>query len=237
MKTKLRGLTITALLLSASHTTLADGGDSSIVGDLPGFGEEAYFSEDATYSAAAQIPTVGDDFAADPVQSVGDLPVVPVAHQYISSDPPPYVDPAPTWVQRAYVGAAPYVDPESYAPVGVGDLRQTAPYFGQPSGGCCDGAACDGSCDSGCGGSRSGFRHRFGHIGKMLGLNHNTWATAEFLMWFPQDRDMPALVSTSNPGTLPILPVQGDSQPGQRSGCVRRRHRRSVVGRFSRRRG
>ncbi len=218
MKTKLRGLTITALLLSASHTTLADGGDSSIVGDLPGFGEEAYFSEDATYSAAAQIPTVGDDFAADPVQSVGDLPVAPVAHQYISSDPAPYVDPPP------------------FVPVGVGDLRQTAPYFGQPSGGCCDGAACDGSCDSGCGGSRSGFRHRFGHIGKMLGLNNNTWATAEFLMWFPQDRDMPALVSTSNPGTLPILPVQA-LQPGQRSGCVRRRHRRSVVRRFSRRRG
>jgi hypothetical protein len=199
MKTKLRGLTMTAMLLSASHMTLADGGDSSIVGDLPGYGEEAYFSEQATYAPAAQIAAADHATATDHVQTVGDIPIVPAAHQYISSDPEAYPE--------AY--------PEPYAPVGVNDLRQVGPAFGQSSTAYCDGASCDGSCDSGCGGggSRFGMRRHFGRIGKMLGLNNNTWATAEFLMWFPQDRDMPALVTTSDPGTLPVLPGQGAPNP------------------------
>ena len=93
MKTQLRGLTLTALLVSASHMTLADDGvDPSVVGDLPGYGEEAYFAAEATYAPSAPrdvsssvasdnwfandqpLATAGLPPAAGAVQTVGDLP-------------------------------------------------------------------------------------------------------------------------------------------------------------------
>ena len=47
MKSKRRGLALAAMLLSANGLAFADTGT---VGDLPSFGEEAYFHEDAAYA-------------------------------------------------------------------------------------------------------------------------------------------------------------------------------------------
>ena len=52
MKTKFRRLALTAMLLSGTSLAFADQGTGSMVGDLPGFGEDAYFDEDAAYAVA-----------------------------------------------------------------------------------------------------------------------------------------------------------------------------------------
>ncbi len=66
MKTTLRGLTLTTMLMSASHFALADQPANSAIGDLPGYGEEAYFNEEAAYAvpdavqAASQVSRVAE---------------------------------------------------------------------------------------------------------------------------------------------------------------------------------
>ena len=55
MKTKFRGLALTAMLLSSTSMTFAQQGASSAVGDLPGYGEEAYFDEDAAYAVSDEV--------------------------------------------------------------------------------------------------------------------------------------------------------------------------------------
>lgn len=175
MKTKLRGLTITALLLSASPLSLAEDGTSSMVGDLPGFGSEATLAEPATY--VGTMPHA--DLPADRDSGV--------AHQYIGSDLQPY------------------------APVGISDLRQVDFHGGMGVGGC-DNGCCDVGCDSGCD-SACGASRRMGRIGQLLGMDDSTWASAEALLWFVQDRDMPALITTSDPGTAPVLPGFGAANP------------------------
>ncbi len=178
MKTKFRGLTLTALLLSASNMTFADQGATSVVGDLPGYGEEAYFAEEAAYAASNPVQSAHHAHPATAAQ-----PSAP-AHQYISSGPLPY------------------------APIAASDLQQVGHHFGgypHPS-------ACDcGSCDAGCDAAYGRRRSRFGSL--LQGCASDTWATAEFLMWFTPNRDMPALVTTSDPGTLPILPAFGAANP------------------------
>ncbi len=78
MKTKFRGLTLTALLLSASNMTFAEQGATSAVGDLPGYGEEAYFAEEATYAQP------------NPVQAVGHSGDSAIAQSYVGSEPEQY---------------------------------------------------------------------------------------------------------------------------------------------------
>ena len=49
MKTRIKGLALSAMLLSSAGMTQAEE-RGNLVGDLPGFGEEAYFHEDGTYA-------------------------------------------------------------------------------------------------------------------------------------------------------------------------------------------
>ena len=74
MKTNLKRLALIALILSGGSTAIGDQTDTS-VGDLPGYGETAYFHEDATYAENAEkSPTfVGDSHVGD--DYVGDLPL------------------------------------------------------------------------------------------------------------------------------------------------------------------
>ena len=71
MKTNLKRLALIALILSGGSTAFGDQTDQS-VGDLPGYGETAYFHEDATYAEnALEAPNfvgdshVGDDYVGD----------------------------------------------------------------------------------------------------------------------------------------------------------------------------
>lgn len=92
-------------------------------------------------------------------------------------------------------------------------------------GGCdmgCGMSGCDGGCDSGCGSSK---RRKIGSIFNRC--DSDTWASAEFLMWFTQDREMPSLVGTSAANTLPTTDeptfnsVFGDNIKGELSGGFR----------------
>ncbi len=64
------------------------------------------------------------------------------------------------------------------------------------------GASCGLGCDSGCDGD-------CGPAGRLFGGGEDRWASAELLLWFPQQRRTPALVSTAPEG---VQPVPG--QPG-----------------------
>jgi hypothetical protein len=160
--------------------TFADQGASSAVGDLPGYGEEAYFHEDAAYAESSYR--------------------APASH-------------------AAYSGLrqAPSQYPQ-YAPVGAEELQPTYQQAGHlleilgcSSGGGrkigsrgCDSGSCDGGCDGGCSNKQRKI------CGIFDSCDHNTWAQVELLLWFAQDRDMPALVTTSDPGTFPDLPAGGN---------------------------
>ena len=85
MKTKLRGLVLTAMLLSSTSMTFADQGGSS-VGDLPGYDEDAYFDEEAAYAASnhvAHTSHANDSavrYPAEPAASLSSSPVCTGRH-------------------------------------------------------------------------------------------------------------------------------------------------------------
>ena len=65
-------------------------------------------------------------------------------------------------------------------------------------------------------------------MGSMFGCKCHGWATSEALLWFAPDRRTPPLVTTSAPGTLPIIGVEpttqvvfGDDVSGELSGGFR----------------
>ncbi len=182
MKIKFRGLALTAILLSGTSITFADQGASSAVGDLPGYGEDAYFDEDATYAEPNYVAPANH---------------APSGLQYTRSQSPQY----------APVGAAD-LQPGAYQQVGHRLQILGGSRGGASCGGGCDNGSCGGGCDGGCN-SACGDKSR-----KICGIfdscNRDTWAQVEFLMWFAQDRDMPALVTTSDPGTFPDLPAGGN---------------------------
>jgi hypothetical protein len=176
MKKNFRGMTLAALLLSASTSAYADPdeyvhvGDSSqaFVGDLAG--------DDAT--------VLGSPYAA---------PAAPI---------------------------------RNYAPVSVGDLQPAGFFDGgfRPSSqGCssCDSPTCDGNgCDSIGGGGHQG---RFGTLLNLC--KKDGWIRAEGMVMFMAERKAPPLVTSSNPGTFPVLPDAvvefGDELDGGVSGGFR----------------
>jgi hypothetical protein len=176
----------------------ADNGSSSAVGDLPGYGEDAYFDEDATY--------------ADEYQN--DQYVTPASHAESALHYQPQHSP------HNYV--------QNYAPVGASELQPAGFHSHGASCGCeapscdggcasscapacdtgcaapCGGSSCDGGCDSGC----SSKQHR-----KICSIfdqcGGDTWGSAELLLWFTGDRPSPPLVVGSNSNSLPVLPEGG----------------------------
>lgn len=182
--------------------------DQGAAGDLPGYGEDAYFHEEAAYAQES---------------------VAPVSHAESALHYAPRQSP-----HYAPVGAS-QLQPASFRQHVGGRLRGGASCgcdVGGCDGGCgmssgcemggCDIGGCDGGCDSGCSSSK---RRKICSIFDRC--DSDTWASAEFLMWFTQDREMPSLVTTSDVNTFPTLDeastvtVFGDDINGELSGGFR----------------
>ncbi len=197
MKMKIRRLALAAVLLSGTSMVFADNGVSTAVGDLPGYGEDAYFDEEAAYAENYQ------------------------------NDNQQYVAPASHAESALYDAPrqSPHNHVRNYAPVGASEL-QPAAFLGHghascgcdaPScdGGCapacepscgvpCGGSYCDGGCDSGCSSRKS---RKICGIFDQCGAD--TWGSTEVLLWYTQSRRSAPLVGISNSGSLPVLPEGG----------------------------
>ncbi len=190
MKTKFRGLALTAILLSSTSMTFADDAASSAVGDLPGYGEDAYFDEDAAYAESSYV--------------------APASHQNTASTRPAARRAAPQYQ------TAQYRSPR-YAPVAANQLQPASFQHGygpncDVSCGCEGG--CDGGCDSGCHSGGYGSSCGLGgclKFGDIFNCGCETWAQVEFLAWFTPDRKSPAYVTTSDPNTFPDVGLAGSN--------------------------
>ncbi len=184
MKTTMRGLTLAAIMLSAS-SAMADNNDSryfdydqdpgqSAVGDLPGYGDEAYYAETASYAEESRTSAARAPKSA---------PVV--AEESNEYQPVSYNSLQPT-SHTQHVG--------EYS----GDYIESA--YGAYSGGGCSSGSCGSSCDSGSCGSGCGCGScGSGRIGRVMsGCGNSTWAQAEALLWFPQERSSVPLVSRAD---------------------------------------
>ena len=195
MKMKMRRLALAAVLLSGTSMAFADNGSSSAVGDLPGYGEDAYFDEDAAYVNEHQ----------------NEQYVVPASHAESALHYQPQQSPHNHVRNYAPIGAS-ELQPAGFHSHGAASCGCEAPSC---DGGCasscdtgcaapCGGSSCDGGCDSGC----SSKQHR-----KICSIfdqcGGDTWGSAELLLWFTGDRPSVPLVGSSNPGSLPVLPVGG----------------------------
>ena len=184
MKTSIRNSSFAAgLSLAAailSASATATAGQGGVsVGDLAGFSDEP---------AAARGSDADDtaDAAGDGLVShVGDLAL-------------------PGRADRPDRSSAPRHG-RSYSPVSHSDLQphsmphhvgsELLPMEHYNLG--CDGS-CDGGCDSGCGG-----------IGGLMDRCDTTWAKAELLLWFADERHSPPLVTTAGEGVAPELDQEG----------------------------
>ncbi|TWU34391.1 BBP7 family outer membrane beta-barrel protein [Novipirellula artificiosorum] len=189
MKTNLRGLTLTALLLSASNMSFAQQGASTSIGDLPGYDEDAYFAEEATYAQRVS-------------------PVAPAAH----TDEDAHVTDQGAYVtDEVYPTAASEEAPQLYAPMDSSELQPVGFFDGSLLGmnqsNCDQVQVCEAGCDGGCSSCRgSSLSSRLG-LGNLSGCGSNCWGTSEALLWFTPDRDMPALITVNAPGGDPIGPT------------------------------
>ncbi|MFN3191218.1 MAG: BBP7 family outer membrane beta-barrel protein [Aureliella sp.] len=96
------------------------------------------------------------------------------------------------------------------------DMSILAPTTASFGGGCdtgaCDTGACgdgcdSGSCDGGCDSKGKGILASLGGSGRKN--SGKMWATGEFLLWFTNGSNSPALVTTSAQGVLPTLGSNG----------------------------
>lgn len=198
---KKRFLLAAALLAGLTNSSIAAGPGSGSIGDIPGYGEDTYFAEDAAYSTDA-------DISASVAQTGSISDDEPMADQAYAES---------SYDDSAAVGSG-FNASGQYQPIGagqmangvqpVGFLGDAVTRMGLPMGramngsmssGSCDMYGCDTyGCDSGCNTSSVG--------GLCKG---NTWATVESLLWFIEDRQLPVLISTAPAGIAPNL------QPGQ----------------------
>jgi hypothetical protein len=193
--------------------TFADEG-TSMVGDLPGYSEEAYFGEDAAYT---KVPVNNETYADESVGDenysdqafVGD--VQPVGHTQQATQRASgrsVMRQASARINRSQptVSAA-SMHPVSHQMMGSGYEDQ-----GYVDGGYADQGYVAGDCgaeascgcgSSSCEGGSSCRSHR-----RMNNLfnrcSGNTWAQMDLLLWFPQGRESGPLIIESDPGTLPI---------------------------------
>ena len=218
MKTKFKGLALTAMLLSGSSMVVANDG-TSVVGDLPGYGEDAYFGEDAAYT---EVPYAEEE-------NYGDQGIQPVGHIQRASQRT-----TRNAQQRSVMRQASTRIHRDYAPVSANQMQPVSHQsFGSSCSGGCGDAGCDGGCSGGCdtgyeigcgaevscgcgasscdGGSSCRSHRRMSRLFNRC--DGNTWAQMDFLMWFTQNRDTPPLVLTSDAGTLPILPENNGPNP------------------------
>ena len=213
MKTNLKRVALIALLLSGA--TVAHGDETGpSVGDLPGYGENTYFHEDATYAPEAEInPSfVGDSHVGD--SHVGDLPSKAFPKASITS--------ASHALPRAVPAVLEAIASPSDAKIGS-KLKALSPLRQRSAS-----DNCDPSCDT--------DTSRLASAGRLMDrieshfADGDYWMSSEALLWFTPNRSMPALVTSSDATTLPILPeggsdnVQvlfGDDINGEVSGGIR----------------
>jgi len=210
MKIRLRGMTLAALMLSAS--TVAAGEQDSVtyvgdddvtaatfVGDSSFSSEDAYFAEDASYAmrASSNNAAASVKSASDSVNALGqaDQAYLPIAPLYAPPGTELYT-PAGT---------------ELYAPAETEPLRTVGydvnSYPSMMPMGQMAGSSSMAYCDRGCDTAGCGHRKRRGGLADLFGCGgHETWARAELLLWFVQDRETPPLVTTAPTGNFPNLP-------------------------------
>lgn len=209
MKLTMKRLAMTAILMSSANVVLADDHSNGSVGDLPGFGEDAYFDDGESYADQEAVyeddtvyqneATYQEDYAVSQVSANQYSPVQQAGNQQAGNRQPGYS-----------AAGLPTHQPTAYHEGGS---------FGSAcEGGCSPGCGCDSGYDSGCnsgcdGGCDSGCAIRASlNLPEMYDCN--TWATYEALLWFPQSRDLPVLVASTTPGQLPILGPGGGPANG-----------------------
>ncbi len=212
MKINFKRLAMTAMLLSSTSISLADESSNASVGDLPGFGEDAYFdgvgvsAQTDDWSVDQEITEqepVGDD-QESAVMQVSGVDTTTAQHTWRSGNEYPTTLQPAAYQDGGILGG--YIDHGGYAPA--------CGCEGSCDGGCGGGcvSSCDGNCDDGCDSCCDGYYTRRYHcdfdIRKKL-IDCNTWATYEALLWFPQPRETPVLVASADPGELPILDPGG----------------------------
>lgn len=211
-KSKLLSL---AVLLSASPAAMAGGGGAS-VGDLHGYGEDAYFAtpQQAAAPATPDISTVGD---SPRTASAADSPLqLPVweGSEGDGSDANLAATPLPTELPIGSGG------PENFHPVAfVGDSPSHAEHVGDMPHTIGSGTAAyesvskvyEGDYGSAsiadCGSART-VRCAPARRRSMKRMT-DAWMTAEALIWFPKGRSAPALVTENPDETLPPELDQG----------------------------
>lgn len=229
MKTSYYPIALVVCLLASAGVVRAEEHSAGSVGDLPGFGEDAYFASGSSF-AGDPDPAGDPDSAGDPAVADPDLALetsgAPDRDETPSDEAVTQAGVAQAGVAQASVGessTAQYVG-DDWQPDARGALARDADGL-QPVGhhdgwvdfgeghraglqpvchGCANG--CDGCCDSGYFQASCGIRGgcRIGRV-----IDCNTWLTAEALLWFPQARRLPVLVASAPAGGLPILDPGG----------------------------
>ena len=234
MKTRFGRLAIAAMLLSGSSMVVANDG-TSVVGDLPGYGEDAYFGEDAAYtkvetgnetyegeSADADQNFAGDyvadeNFDSDTFENseTSENGVRPVAHHQQAVQRASGRSVMRQASARLRNSQSNHMRPVSHEMMGSGYVDGGYSDCGCGDSSCGDsscggGISCGAEMDCGCGstscdGGSSCGTHK--RMSKLFDRLHgNTWAQVDTLLWFTQARDTPPLVITSDAGTPPFLP-------------------------------
>ncbi len=208
MKMKMKRLALTAILLSSTSMSLAADPQNNSVGDLPGFGEDAYFDDGYAYDGdpAAYAPEITHNQYAD--EAYADEADGSTESQ-ASADQPSDVYQADDQINYAPIGVS-ALQPVQYQDGYQGDMQtyvSDGGYAPAPACGCENG--CDSGCDGGCDSIRK-IRRQCG----LKAFDCNTWATYEALLWFPQARKLPVLVASADPGELPILGPGGSAADG-----------------------
>jgi len=219
MKRNLKRLALFAMLLSGS--TVAQGDQTGLsVGDLPGYGETAYFHEDATYASGAEITPnyIGDSHVGD--SHVGDLPpgMFPSAEVQTASHALPNLQGLPKPIPSTLRAVTQPLDGKLPRKIGaLATLKGTSSVEN-----------CEPACDSS-DSAKAAANTLSGRMAKRLQAG-DYWMSSEALLWFTPNRSMPALITTSDPQTLPVLPeggannvqtVFGDDINGEVSGGIR----------------
>lgn len=218
MKRNLKRLALIALLFSGSNAVYGDETGLS-VGDLPGYGEKAYFHEEATYAPGAELASnfVGDSHVGD--SHVGDLPLSMPSLGEVQAASHALPKPIPSTlkaVTQPLEGQIPR------------KLKALAPLSSGRHNANCDQDGCEPTCESSAG-AKSAANSLMGRMKKRFEQG-DYWMSSEALLWFTPNRSMPALITTSDPQTLPVLPeggadnvqtVFGDDINGEVSGGIR----------------
>jgi hypothetical protein len=204
MRIFLRGLTMTAVLLSTTASFAANPAGGSYAGDSDAdyygdeysesdanesFDNESYHDDNAVRQVSASA-YIGDDSAAS-------HPVQPVSTRVAS---------APQYHAAGF------------------HQHQSMPSYSTACGTSC-GSDCDGQCGGNC-----GTRSKMSKM--MCGQCPELWLSAEALLWFPQARMSPALAVVTPAGSVPLIDTPGATIIGEEFGNNLTAGFRGDIGRY-----